>query len=111
MLHQAGSYGKAAIIPKIGDLKELVEEEGYVGEYFEPGDVEGMTSAVVKLLTDHDYRKSLGMINYTAAASLPMNDIADWYLMHFERLLGIEAFSEDVFAPKPHLSVVRSKSN
>jgi len=88
VLHQAGSYGKAAIIPKIGDLKELVEEEGYVGEYFEPGDVEGMTKAVVKLLTDKEHRNALGMKNYTAAASLPMNEIADWYLMHFEQLLS-----------------------
>ncbi len=88
VLHQAGSYGKAAIIPKIGDLKELVEEEGYAGEYFEPGDVAGMANAVEKLLTDHEYRNELGKRNYIAAASLPMDEIADWYLMHFRKLLG-----------------------
>jgi len=87
VLHQAGSYGKAAIIPKIGDLKELVEEEGYMGEYFEPGDVKGMANAVEKLLTDHDYRKTLSERNYVAAASLPMNEIADWYLLHFQRIV------------------------
>jgi len=88
VLHQAGSYGKAAIIPKIGDLKELVEEEGYAGEYFEPGDVNGMADAVEKLLTDHEYRNELGKRNYIAAASLPMDEIADWYILHFQRLIG-----------------------
>ncbi len=88
VLHQAGSYGKAAIIPKIGDLKELVEEEGYAGEYFEPGDVQGMAKAVKKLLTDHEYRESLGKQNYVAAAGLPMDDIAEWYIMHFESMLN-----------------------
>ncbi len=86
VLHQAGSYGKAAIIPKIGDLKELVEEEGYVGEFFEPGDVKGMADAVEKLLTDDEHRKELGKLNYIAAASLPMDEIADWYLMHFQKI-------------------------
>ena len=86
VLHQAGSYGKAAIIPKIGDLKELVEEEGYAGEYFEPGDINGMSVAVEKLLTDDDYRNKLGKLNYIAAAGLPMDEIADWYLMHFDRI-------------------------
>ena len=89
VLHQAGSFGKAAIIPKIGDLKELVEEEGFIGEYFEPGDVAGMANAIEKLLTDTDHRRSLAQQNYVAAASLPMEDIADWYLLHFQKLLNL----------------------
>ncbi len=86
VLHQAGSYGKASIIPKIGDLKELVEEEGYMGEYFEPGDVKGMADAVEKLLTDPDHRNALEKRNYAAAASLPLSEITDWYIMHFRRV-------------------------
>jgi glycosyltransferase involved in cell wall biosynthesis len=86
-LHQAGTYGKAAIIPKIGDLKELVEEEGFAGEYFEPGDIDGMADAIEKLLTDDAYRVQLAKKNFVAAASLPMSDICEWYLLHFNRLL------------------------
>ena len=92
VMHQAGSYGKAAIIPKIGDLKELVEEEGYIGEYFTPGDVEGMSKSVEKLLVDDDYRTELSKRNYIAAASLPMDEIADWYLMHFYRILDRDMY-------------------
>lgn len=88
VLHQAGSYGKAAIIPKVGDLKELIEEEGFAGAYFEPGDIDGMADAVEKLLTDEEYRNRLGEKNYIAAASLPMEDITDWYLLHFKRILN-----------------------
>ena len=38
VLHQAGDYGKAVVLPHIGDFAEVIAEEGYVGEFFEPGD-------------------------------------------------------------------------
>ncbi len=87
VLHQAGSYGKAVVLPNIGDLKELIEEEGYCGEFFQPGNVEQLADAIQKLVQDEDYRKDLAEKNYAAAASLPMEDIADWYLLHFEHLI------------------------
>lgn len=86
VLHQAGSYGNAVALPLLGDLKELVEEEGYLGEYFEPDDIESMAKAIQKLITDNEHRKHNAKKNYAAAASLPMSEIADWYLSHFERL-------------------------
>lgn len=87
VLHQAGSYGCAAILPNIGDLKSLIEEEGYRGNYFEPDNVESLADAIEDLVINDDRRKELGKSNYIAAASLPMGDIADWYLMHFDYLL------------------------
>ena len=87
VLHQAGSYAKAVVLPNIGDLKELIEEEGYEGEYFEPSDVESLADAIEKLITDKDRRDSLAMKNYAAASSLPMSDIVDWFLFHFNSLI------------------------
>lgn len=87
VLHQAGSYGKAVVLPNIGDLKELIEEEGYKGEYFQPGNVEGLADAIEKLVCDDAYREEMGANNYAAAVSLPMSDIADWYLIHFENII------------------------
>ncbi len=87
VLHQAGSYGKAAILPNIGDLKALVEEEGYSGAFFEPDNVASLAEAIERTLSDKEYRVKLAQKNYAAAASLPMEDIADWYLMHFMYLL------------------------
>ncbi len=86
VLHQAGSYGRAVVLPNIGDLKELIEEEGYVGEYFEPQDVESLALAIQNLIEDKAYRQHMGRQNYAAAVSLPMCDIADWYLLHFKRM-------------------------
>lgn len=86
VLHQAGSYGRAVVLPNIGDLKELIEEEGYVGEYFEPGNVDDLAIAIQNLIEDASYRRDMGMKNYAAAVSLPMCDIADWYLLHFQRM-------------------------
>ncbi len=88
VLHQAGSYGKAVVLPNIGDLKELVEEEGYCGEFFKPSDVNDLADAIEKLIVNDTYRKTLAEKNYAASASLPMEDITDWYLMHFEWLIG-----------------------
>jgi len=91
VLHQAGSYGKSVVLPNIGDLKELIEEEGYKGAYFQPGDVIGLAEAIQNLLTDADYRKEIEDTNYAAANALPMSDITDWYLLHFQSLLGVAA--------------------
>ena len=87
VLHQAGSYGKATILPIIGDLKSLIEEEGYAGAYYEPDDTAGLADAIEKVLINEEYRTHLASSNYAAAASLPMADIVDWYLIHFKELI------------------------
>jgi len=90
VLHQAGSYGKATILPVIGDLKSLIEEEGYAGAYYEPSDTDGLADAIEKVLTNNEYRIELASRNYAAAASLPMADIVDWYLIHFKELIDLK---------------------
>lgn len=87
VLHQAGSYGKAVILPNIGDLGELIREEGYAGELFEPNDAESLADAIQKVVENDEYRRELSIKNYFAAVSLPMNDIVDWYYLHFVRIL------------------------
>ncbi len=87
VLHQAGSYGKPSVMPDLGDLAMLVKEEGYGGAFFEPDNVESLADAIQKVLEDDDYRRSLAKQNYYAAASLPMEDLIDWYTLHFRRLL------------------------
>lgn len=89
VLHQAGSFAKAVVLPNIGDLKELIEEEGYRGEYFQPSDIASLADAIERLVIDSEYRYEMGQINYAAASSLPMSDIADWYLIHFMNIVGV----------------------
>ena len=87
VLHQAGSYGKAVMLPNIGDLKELITEEGFAGTYFNPNDIQGMAIAMKKLLCDDQTRIEIAKQNYAAASGLRIGDIADWYVMHFNELV------------------------
>lgn len=87
VLHQAGSFGKAVMLPNIGDLKELITEEGFAGEYFKPNDIQGMADAMKNLLCDDQKRMEIAKQNYAAASGLRIGDIADWYVMHFNELV------------------------
>jgi glycosyltransferase involved in cell wall biosynthesis len=87
VLHQAGSYGKAVILPNIGDLGQLIQEEGYAGELFEPDNAESLAEAIQKVVENDEHRRELSVQNYFAAVSLPMADIVDWYYLHFGRLM------------------------
>ena len=86
VLHQAGSYGKAVVLPDLGDLGILVREEGYRGQFFNPTSVESLADAVEKIICNDAYRVELAKANYKAACSLPMEIITDMYLQQFETL-------------------------
>ncbi|WP_459209567.1 glycosyltransferase [Aquimarina rhabdastrellae] len=87
VLHQAGSYGKAVVMPKLGDLELLVKEEGYSGEFFNPLSIDSLAMAIEKIIVDEAYRIQLGEINYSAATALPMSAITDLYLQHFTAII------------------------
>ena len=99
VLHQAGSFAKAVVLPNIGDLKELIEEEGYQGSFFTPASVESMADAIESLVLDSEYRRQMGEANYAAATSLPMTDIVEWYLMHFENFIAKDEQAESNYQP------------
>merc|ERR1712098_157142 len=46
VLHQAGSYGKAVVLPDLGDLGILVREEGYRGQFFPPSNADSLAKAI-----------------------------------------------------------------
>lgn len=87
VLHQAGSFGCAAVLPNFGDFAEIIKEEGYTGVFFEPNDVDSLTEAIETLLSSPEMRKEQGQQNYLAAKGIPIDDVVDWYLMHAERYL------------------------
>ncbi|XLS29728.1 glycosyltransferase [Flavobacteriaceae bacterium M23B6Z8] len=86
VLHQAGSYGKAVVLPDLSDLGTLIRDEGYTGEFFLPEDVKSMAIAIRNVITDDANRISIGQQNYKAACSLPMERIVEIYLEHFRWL-------------------------
>ena len=85
-LHQAGSYGRAAVLPAIGDLLELIHDEGFAGESFEPDDAMSMAGAVARLLDDDERRDEIARQNAAAAAALPLTDVVDWHVIHLAAL-------------------------
>ena len=84
VLHQAGSYGKAVVLPNIGDLKELIQEEAYNGEFFNVNDIESLAVAIQKIVVNDLYRIELGKINYEAATTFPMSKICNLYINAFK---------------------------
>ncbi|AGC77878.1 glycosyltransferase involved in cell wall biosynthesis [Nonlabens dokdonensis] len=83
VLHQAGSYGKAVVMPDLGDLSILVKEEGYKGEFFEPESVKSLAAAIETLVVNKAYRNKIAKTNYQAATALPMSVITKMYLNTF----------------------------
>jgi glycosyltransferase involved in cell wall biosynthesis len=87
VLHQAGDYGKAVVLPYIGDLAEVIAEEGYSGEFFEPGNPRSLAAAIAQVIDNPDRRRELGRQNWIASRGLPIAEVVDWYLLHFENLI------------------------
>lgn len=88
VLHQAGSYGKAVIMPDLGDLGILSREEGYCARFFEPNDIQDLAKALGDVLLDKKYRNDMGKSNYKAATALPMEVIAQKYITVFQDLIA-----------------------
>ena len=86
VLHQAGSYGKAVVMPDLGDLALLVEDEGYKGEFFNPESAESLAAAINKIFENDDYRRELAIANYNAACALSMDKITALYLQKFKEI-------------------------
>lgn len=86
VLHQAGSYGCAAVLPDIGDFAQLVREEGFAAETFAPGDAGDLADAIERLLVDPERRVAMGEQNRAAACGIPLADVADWHLLHLADL-------------------------
>ena len=88
VLHQAGEYGRAAVLPRIGDLVDILEEEGFRGVYFEPGDSQSLADALAAVLDDPALRTELGRRNFAAASGIPMSEVVQWQLVHVRRVLA-----------------------
>lgn len=86
VLHQAGSYGKAVVMPDLGDLALLVQEEGYKGEFFNPTSSSSLAKAISTILDDDNYRRRIAKTNFEAASALSMDKIVDMYLYEFNEM-------------------------
>ena len=88
VLHQAGGFGRAVVLPRLGDLEQLVIEEGYDGEFFEPEDAHSLKDAIIRVIDFPERMLEISSRNYLAANGVPITEVVDWYLFHFENLLS-----------------------
>ena len=84
VLHQAGSYGKAVVMPDLGDLSTLMKDEGYKAELFLPSNVDSLALSIKRFVLDDEYRNHVAKTNYKAATAMPMSVIAKMYLEAFQ---------------------------
>lgn len=91
VLHQAGEYGRAAVLPRIGDLIDIIEEEGFQGIYFEPNDAGSLADALAEVLDHPETRVALGRRNFAAASGIPMSEVVYWHIAHIQRILARKA--------------------
>ena len=94
VLHQAGSYGKAVVMPDLGDLALLVQHEGYQGEFFIPSNIKSLAHAIKNILTNDEYRRKQGAKNYQAAIAFPMSKITQMYINTFHDIV----VKKDIFS-------------
>lgn len=81
-LHQAGAFGRAVVVPEVGDFVGLLEDEGFKGVSFDPASSRSLQTALEKVLSDRQLREEHGATNHAAANSLPLADIAGWHQHH-----------------------------
>lgn len=86
VLHQAGEFGRATVLPRIGELVDVIEDEGFAGEYFDPGDAAGLAAALERVLDDDGRRAELERRNRAAALGVGLSDVVHWHLLHARRL-------------------------
>ncbi|WP_299102194.1 glycosyltransferase [uncultured Winogradskyella sp.] len=98
VLHQAGSYGKAVVMPDLGDLALLVKDEGYKGEFFEPTNTESLANAIEAIVTNEEYRLDLAETNFKAATAYPMSEIANMYIEHFYKIMDKKSIKPAVWS-------------
>jgi glycosyltransferase involved in cell wall biosynthesis len=87
VLHQAGSFGCPPVLPRLGDLEDLLADEGYTGAYFKPDDVRDLASTIGDLLDNEPERQRIARANLRAAMGLSLDEVVDWYLIHIGSLL------------------------
>ena len=88
VLHQAGSFGKAVVMPDLGDLALLVEQEGYKGEFFDAESAESLALAIEKIINNDAHRIAIANQNYKAASALSMGVITDRYMDTFRDIIA-----------------------
>jgi glycosyltransferase involved in cell wall biosynthesis len=102
VLHQAGEFSRGAVLPLIGDLADLITDEGYQAEFFEPENPRSLAEALERAL-EPERALGLGMNNHAAAMSLLLENVVEKYITAFAEIrsakLGVQKIHSPVSIP------------
>ena len=87
-LHQAASYGRPLVVPRVGDFPSVLKLEGFQAEMFDPNDPAGLVRALRNSLDDPENARRQARHNLVAAASQSMPVLGAWYTMHLAEIVG-----------------------
>lgn len=91
---EAAACGVPVVAPRVGGLLETVRH-GETGELFEPGDHGAAAAAVVRLLTDHDRRRRMGMAAVRHARQFAADAVVSRYEQLYLDVIAGEAPKDD----------------
>ena len=89
VLHQAGEFSRGAVLPLIGDLADLITDEGYQAEFFEPENPASLAEALERAL-DPERALELGINNHAAAMNLLLENVVEKYIAAFTEIQDLE---------------------
>ena len=93
VLHQAGEFSRGAVLPLIGDLADLITDEGYRAEFFEPENPTSLAEALERAL-DPERALELGMNNHAAAMNLLLENVVEKYIAAFTEICSVKLGSQ-----------------
>jgi glycosyltransferase involved in cell wall biosynthesis len=85
VVHQACQYGLPMLAAAIPEIVEIAKEEKIAVEFYEPGDGNGLTNQLIRLLSSEDLRRNFSEQNLRAAQGTPISQVVDEYLRFFEK--------------------------
>jgi glycosyltransferase involved in cell wall biosynthesis len=84
---EAMAAGKAVVATRVGGVPELVED-GATGLLVSPDDVQGLGSAIQRLVSDDELRSRLGFAGQRRAAQFNWTHISECYVNVYRTSLG-----------------------
>jgi glycosyltransferase involved in cell wall biosynthesis len=84
---EAGAYGLPVVGTRTGGVPDAIRD-GETGILVEPGDVDGISAAILRLLTNPQELKRMGGANRTWSETLTWQRYADAHLQAYQEIIS-----------------------
>lgn len=84
VMHQACEYGLPIVAADIAEIREVAREEGVAALFYDTEQESSLARQLTDLLRSETLRRSLSEQNLSVAERLPISQVVQSYLEHFE---------------------------